>query len=157
MNVGGGSGALFAGPGDQGGGEGRGMVLVPIMMWEEAREMGVPEIEIAGLPGSSVVPPIEKPVGLGVYVWPASVNMAGGWGAAVAEPAGEGGDESSGMLFVPITMWEDASEMGVPETETAGPPGSKVVPPIIRPEACQGDGCAAVMALAEGALAGSGP
>jgi len=42
------------------------MVLVPIMMWEEAREMGVPEIEIAGLPGSSVVLPIEKPVGLGV-------------------------------------------------------------------------------------------
>ena len=66
MNVGGGSGALFAGPGDQGGGDGRGMVLVPIMMWEEAREMGVPEIEIAGLPGSSVVLPIEKPVGLGV-------------------------------------------------------------------------------------------
>jgi len=75
----------------------------------------------------------------------------------VGEEGGEGGEEGSGMLFVPITTWEEASEMGVPETELAGPPGSKVVPPIIRPEACQGDGCAAVMALAEGALAGSGP
>jgi len=47
-------------------GVGRGMVLVPIIRWEGAREMGVPEIEIAGLPGSSVVLPSEKPVGLGV-------------------------------------------------------------------------------------------
>lgn len=61
--AGNGGGEAFVGPGTERGVEVRGMVLVPITMCEEAREMGVPEIETTGPPGIRVVPPITKPDG----------------------------------------------------------------------------------------------
>ena len=50
---------------------GSGMVEVPITMLEPAREIGVPEIVIAGAPGVRVWPDMTMPDGTGVIICPA--------------------------------------------------------------------------------------
>lgn len=41
-------------------------MLVPTITAVEAREIGVPDMEMAGAPGSRVAPPMVKPVGFAV-------------------------------------------------------------------------------------------
>ena len=56
--------------------EGRGIVLVPIMIWEAAREMGVPEMDMPGFPGRRVVPSMVHPEGCGRDAAPVVMALA---------------------------------------------------------------------------------
>ena len=63
--------------------QGSGVVLpltISALLPEEARENVLPSTVTACPPGRTLWPPIAKPVGAGVIVWPASVRIGVGGG-----------------------------------------------------------------------------
>ena len=101
-------------------------VLLPITRAEEPREIGVPETEMGVAPGRRLVLPKANPLGFAVYIWPAIEKVGCGCGC--------GGGEGREMVLAPIIIFDDASEIGVPEMETPGPPGRRVLSPIETPD-----------------------
>lgn len=96
------------------GGEGRGMVDVPIWRPDGPSEIMVPDIVIADPPGEIVWPLKVKPIGAAVKVCPATVNT---------EAAAVGG---RGTVAVPICSPEGPSESTVPDSVIAEPPGDRL-------------------------------
>jgi len=103
---------------------GKGTVLLPTTISEVPRLTIVPDMVISE-PGKRVVPAMEKPVGLGVKVWPAIVK------ADLLSTSRDG--LGNGIVLVPMTRPEGPKLIGVPSTVTADPPGETDFPPIEKP------------------------
>ena len=88
---------------------GRGIVWVPMTRPEEPRNSRVPDTVMPGLFGRIVVPWIRNPVGFAVKVSPPRENT------------GEAGAEGKGIVWVPMTRFEDPKDTSVPDTVIIAP------------------------------------
>ena len=96
-------------------------VLVPMTRPDGPREIGVPEMVMAGPSRERDVPAMEKPVGFAVNVVPPTVKTD--W---------TGVDWSgSQMVLLPMTSAVGPRDIGVPDTVIADPPVVSVVEPIM--------------------------
>jgi len=125
-------------------GAGRGIVDVPTTRPLFPREIGVPEIVMAGAFGVRVVPAIATPFGRIVAGCPAAVMTGAGVRAG------------RGTIDVPTTRPLFPREIGVSEIVMAGAFGVRVVPAIATPFGRMVAGCPAAVITGAGAGAGRG-